>query len=166
MRHPRLIAISAIAAAATIGAGGLSLATPAGAGPDGTHLTAHQDLALTVIPCNSCVLRPYGFSPGAHIGEFLINHGTLTDRTGNTVGHYAFDIVGTTVSTDQPPEVQLTGTLSLPDGQITVQGLEEPPTNAGTIAITGGTGRYQQSRGELHFDDINSTTTAITVDSH
>ena len=47
--------------------------------------------------------------------------GTLTDATGKTIGHYAMHILATTVASDGPPEVELTGTLSLPGGQITVQ---------------------------------------------
>ena len=49
--------------------------------------------------------------------------------------------------------MELNGTLSLPGGQITVQGLEEPPSDGGTIAITGGTGAYRFAKGEMRFHD-------------
>ena len=29
--------------------------------------------------CETCVLREIGFNPGGHVGEFLVNSGTLTD---------------------------------------------------------------------------------------
>jgi hypothetical protein len=156
------------AALALAGAAGLwattAAGTPASAHGGGIHLRATKTIGLTVIPCEGCVLRPLGFNPGDHIGEFLIERGTLTDPAGKTVGHYAFHILGTTVATDvAPPEVQLTGTLSLRDGQITAQGLEEPPTEGGTIAVTGGTGRYRGARGELSFHDISDTTSDLVV---
>lgn len=162
MKRPRTIAlaVSLLAAlAAAVGAVGL----PAGAEPGGIHLRAQQALGLTVIPCPECTLRPMGFSPGDHIGEFLVNQGTLIDDRGRTVGHYAAHILGTTVATDVPPQVQLTTTLSLVGGQITAQGLEEPPTDGGTIAITGGTGRYLGAKGEMRFRDTSETTTDITL---
>ncbi len=167
MRPSRAIAIIA-AAAALAGLGPLGNAvgvgTSASADPGGIRLRANQDLGLTVIPCDQCTLHPFGFNPGDHIGEFLVNHGTLTDPAGKTIGHYAFHILGTTVAANGAlPEVQLTGTLSLPDGQITIQGLEEPPTDAGTIAITGGTGRYRLARGELRFKDTSDTTTDLAL---
>jgi hypothetical protein len=153
--------------AATIGLSALTItagsATRAGATDDRLHFQAHQDLGLTVIPCDECVISPVGVESGDHIGEFLINHGTLTDHNGRTIGHYAFHIVGTTIATGGPPEVQLFGTLALPGGQVVVQGLEEPPTDGGTIAITGGTGRYNSARGELRFHDIDDRTTDLTI---
>jgi hypothetical protein len=48
-------------------------------------------------------------------------------------------------------------------GQITAHGIEEPPDNAGTIAITGGTGLYQSAGGEVRFRDTNPTTTLLQV---
>lgn len=122
-----------------------------------------QDLGLTVIPCADCTLRATGFSVGDHIGEFLVNHGTLVDDKGRTVGHYAVHLVGTTVATEVAPEVQLTTTLSLVGDQITAQGLEEPPADGGTIAITGGTGRSLGAKGEMRFHDSSETTTDITL---
>ena len=72
-------------------------------------------------------------------------------------------ILGTSVASNGPPEVELTGTLSLPGGQITVQGLEEPPSDGGTIAITGGTGAYRFAKGEMRFHDTSDTTSDITL---
>ena len=164
MRRTRSIAIAtsalALVGAATVAVG---IGPAAGAGHGAIHVQAHQDLGLTVIPCPDCTLQPMGFDVGDHIGEFLINHGTLIDARGRTVGHYAAHILGTTVATDVPPEVQLTVTLSLEGGQITAQGLEEPPSDGGTIAITGGTGRYRAATGEMQFHDTDETTTDITL---
>jgi hypothetical protein len=165
MRRPRTFAIAAVSVLAAVAAaiGALGGSPSAGADPGGIHLQARQDLGLTVIPCPDCTLRPMGFSVGDHIGEFLVNHGALVDDRGKTVGHYGAHILGTTVATELPPEVQLTITLSLVGGQITAQGLEEPPTDGGTIAITGGTGRYLGAKGEMRFRDISETATDITL---
>jgi hypothetical protein len=162
MRRTRTIAI-AIAVSVLAALGVAVGAIGAGAEPGGIHLQAHQALGLTVIPCPECTLGPMGFSIGDHIGEFLVNQGTLVDDRGKTVGHYAAHIVGTTVATDGPPQVLLTTTLSLAGGQITAQGLEEPPTDGGTIAVTGGTGRYIGAKGEMRFHDTTETTTDITL---
>jgi hypothetical protein len=71
--------------------------------------------------------------------------------------------IGVEVAADGPPRVQLTTTLSLAGGQITAQGLEEPPTDGGTIAVTGGTGRYLAAEGKMRFRDTTETTTDITL---
>ena len=157
-------ALGALGGAALIGVLiTVGVATSASADPASFRVEAHQELGLTVIPCEACVLNSIGFKPGDHIGEFLVNRGTLTDATGKTIGHYAMHILATTVASDGPPEVELTGTLSLPGGQITVQGLEEPPSDGGTIAITGGTGVYRFAKGEMRFHDTTETTTDITL---
>jgi hypothetical protein len=165
MRRSRTIAIAAVSVLAAVGGavGAIGIGPSAGAEPAGIHLQARQDIGLTVIPCAECTLRPMGFTLGDHIGEFLVNQGSLIDDRGRTVGHYAAHILGTTVATDVPPQVQLTTTLSLVGGQITAQGLEEPPTDGGTIAITGGTGRYIGAKGEMRFHDTGETTTDITL---
>ncbi len=165
MRRSRTIAIAALSVLAAVGAaaGAIGIGPAAGADPGGIHLQARQDLGLTVIPCPDCTLRPMGFSLGDHIGEFLVNHGTLVDDRGKSVGHYAAHILGTTVATDIPPEVQLTITVALAGGQITAHGLEEPPADGGTIAITGGTGRYIGAKGEMRFHDTSETTVDVTL---
>src|SRR5690348_5273449 len=60
-------------------------------------------------------------------------------------------------------ELLLDVTLVLGNGQITAHGIEEPPDNAGTIAITGGTGRYQSAGGEIRFRDDATGTTLLQV---
>lgn len=161
MKLLRLIVAATLGLAVLTVIGGA--ASRAGANEDNLHFQAHQDLGLTVIPCDQCVISPVGVQPGDHIGEFLVNHGTLTDHTERIVGHYAFHIVGTTIAAGGPPEVQLSGTLALPGGQLAVQGLEEPPADGGTIAVVGGTGRYAAARGELRFRDVDERTAELTI---
>jgi len=62
---------------------------------------------------------------------------------------------------------QCVGTLTLPDGDLTVQGLISV-TAAGpeadiNLAITGGTGRYRTAHGYVHATLINATDTSFTV---
>ncbi|WP_050799819.1 allene oxide cyclase barrel-like domain-containing protein [Streptomyces himastatinicus] len=58
------------------------------------------------------------------------------------------------------------GTLVLPDGDITFQGLISV-TAAGpgdiNVAITGGTGRYRTAHGFIHAVITNTTDTNLTV---
>ena len=42
-------------------------------------------------------------------------------------------------------------------------GLEEPPLQGGTAAITGGTGRYRAARGEIRYADNPDGTTTLDV---
>jgi hypothetical protein len=106
MKRSRRFAIAAFSVLAALGAvvSAVGIGASANADPGGMHLQGHQDLGLSVIPCPDCTLRPMGFTLGDHIGEFLVNHGTLVDDRGRTVGHYAAHILGTTVATDVPPE--------------------------------------------------------------
>ncbi|MDQ6797850.1 MAG: hypothetical protein M3011_07505, partial [Actinomycetota bacterium] len=87
MKRSRTIAIAAVSVLAALGAAAGAIGPAAGAEPGGIHLQARQDLGLTVIPCPDCTLRPLGFSVGDHIGEFLVNQGTLVDERGKAVGH-------------------------------------------------------------------------------
>jgi hypothetical protein len=168
MKLKRTIVLATISALAATGAfaGAVGVTAPASADPSGLRLQAHHDLGLTVIPCDTCVRRPLGIEPGDHIGEFLVQSGTLADHTGRTIGRFGVHILGTTVATNNPPEVQLTGTLSLPTGQITFQGIEEPAADGATVAITGGTGRYRHARGELRYRSIDETNTELEVTLH
>jgi hypothetical protein len=70
------------------------------------------------------------------------------------------------------PEVsaslQCVATFSLPEGQITVQGLvtfefEDAPAPL-TVAITGGTDAYERAQGELTVEDVSETETRYTFD--
>ncbi len=72
-------------------------------------------------------------------------------RDGRTVGTGAGSCTITAVS-ESRLAVTCTGTLTLPEGQLTLQGVgEEDPTvgpTSFTWAVTGGTGRYSGAAGE------------------
>jgi hypothetical protein len=105
--------------------------------------------------------------PGAHIGGTQIDAGDLFDAGGGKVGHFGLDSVGVTPFTQQSEgELMLTATLVIGDDQIVAQGIEEPPLDHGTIAITGGTGRYRSAHGQVSFTDQpdGSTDLRLSVD--
>ena len=57
----------------------------------------------------------------------------------------------------------LDGSRSVWHRVITAQGIEPAAANGSTIAITGGTGRYQSAGGEIRFRDTNPTVTVLQV---
>jgi hypothetical protein len=85
--------------------------------------------------------------------------GTLINGQGTLVGHFAQ--VATVVS--PRGELVVDVTLVLGQDQVTAHGIEEPPANGGTLAITGGTGQYQSAGGEIRFRDTNKTGTVTQV---
>ena len=62
------------------------------------------------------------------------------------------------------PIVNCVATLSLPGGQITVQGLVDfSNEGAFTVAVTGGTGRYDEADGEMTIETISDTEDRFTI---
>ena len=93
-----------------------------------------------------------------------MSRGTFSNQHGTGVGHSALSATQVTpVTPTAEGELLLDVTLVLGNGQITAHGIEEPPDNAGTIAITGGTGRYQSAGGEIRFRDDATGTTLLQV---
>ncbi|MGW2328628.1 allene oxide cyclase barrel-like domain-containing protein [Streptomyces sp. NPDC001700] len=105
--------------------------------------------------------------PGPSQGDEFVISGDLLQGSA-VVGHYGevctLTRVGPVVdSFDQ----QCVGTLTLPDGDITIQGLISV-TAAGpeadiNLAITGGTGRYRTAHGFVHAVPVDATDTSFTV---
>ena len=100
--------------------------------------------------------------PGPSVGDRFRVFGDLV-RNGKRVGVAGYECVTLVFRPGPdpagPPEAatdQCTGTLSLPKGQITVQGLVDRtgPVPV-TIAITGGTGAYRTAHGELETSGPN-----------
>ena len=157
----KILLASAVAAgvvAATILTGAAS-ATSTGEGP--LRLTAKAAAVAFITPCRTCLQSQ---PPGIHTGAVAYESGKLLNGHGAKVGHFAASITQVTpVAAGAPDELLLDITLVLAGGQITAHGIEEPPDNAGTIAITGGTGAYQSVRGEIHFRDAGPGTTLLQV---
>jgi hypothetical protein len=119
-------------------------------------LTTKAAATVVITPCRTCVTS---VPAGIHTGAVANQYGTLVNGRGTRVGHFA--LVATQVTPQG--ELVLDVTLVLGRGQITAHGIEEPPANGGTIAITGGTGRYQSVGGEIRFRDTSRSTTMLQV---
>ena len=155
-RHAgKVIAIVAAAAAAAAVFTASASATSSGGAT--LRLTAKAAATVAISPCRTCVRS---VPAGIHVGTLADQYGILVNGRGAQVGHFA------NVVTQVTPqgELLLDLTLVLGQGQITAHGIEEPPTNAGTIAITGGTGGYQSASGEIRFRDTsNQNVTRVQV---
>ncbi|WP_086828523.1 hypothetical protein [Streptomyces sp. NRRL B-24572] len=94
-------------------------------------------------------------------GDRVVIHSDLLDEADNKVG----DVDGTCTTTrsGDPMVVdeaeQCIVTYTLPEGQITVQGMYYNYLSQGPFdnAITGGTGRYDKARGSLHSETLFTT---------
>ncbi|MGW5220864.1 allene oxide cyclase barrel-like domain-containing protein [Nocardia sp. NPDC004085] len=98
-------------------------------------------------------------------GDVQISTDDLS-RGGQNVGHDS--VICTIVSvSDASVEVNCQATLSLPEGQITGQGMVKDPGRPGKseydIAITGGTGSYKAARGYIHVKVVSDASTDLTV---
>jgi len=148
--------IAIVAAGAAAAAIFTASASAASSGGTTLHLTAKAAATVVISPCRTCV---QSVPAGVHTGAVANQYGILVDGRGARVGHFA--VVATQVT--PRGELLLDVTLVLGEGQITAHGIEEPPDNAGTIAITGGTGIYQSAGGEVRFRDQSPTTTLLQV---
>ena len=120
------------------------------------RLITKTKATVFITPCRTCVTS---VPAGIHTGAVANQYGALINGRGTQVGHYA--LVATQVTPQG--ELVLDVTLVLGQGQITAHGIEEPPANGGTIAITGGTGRYQSAGGEIRFRDTSRFTTLLQI---
>ena len=103
--------------------------------------------------------------PGNSQGDQLIVSGDLL-RSNVTVGRFDEACTATRTGPMDTSDLQCQITLSLSEGQLTVQGLFTI-TGAGpgdiTLAITGGTGRYRTAHGFIHAVNTSNTETQLTV---
>jgi hypothetical protein len=95
-------------------------------------------------------------TPGPGIGDRLVFSNPIFDTNNVEVGRDGAECTIVRIDLTQTPDrqqiVQCTISVTLPDGQITVQGLAQGTENY--FAITGGTGAYRKARGEVLARDI------------
>ncbi|MFE2444529.1 allene oxide cyclase barrel-like domain-containing protein [Streptomyces melanosporofaciens] len=165
MPHVKRSALSAAAglAAALCCAPLAVAAAPAAATGPLPHRHMEEVFLLTARPTqtNSVDVAP----PGNSQGDQLIVAGDLL-RSNVTVGRFDETCTVTRTSPMDSSDLQCQITLSLSEGQITVQGVFAI-TGAGpgdiTLAITGGTGRFRTAHGFIHAVNSSNTETQLTV---
>jgi hypothetical protein len=98
---------------------------------------------------------------GPSVGDRFIFSDDIV-RDGKSVGTDGIDCVVVLIVPGKDPAgepervaAQCTASLSLPEGQITAQGLVDFTQTEQTIAITGGTGTYRTAHGEVHVTDVS-----------
>ena len=101
------------------------------------HLVAHTDREKQVD------VAPAGFS----LADQLVFAGTLSQPSGADRGR--FDVACTTTDTLAEGSLQCLFTLALPGGLITAHGLASAVGPRSSAAVTGGTLRYQNARGQI-----------------
>jgi hypothetical protein len=96
-------------------------------------------------------------APGLSLGDEVVFAGNLL-RNGQQVGRVG--VVCTFVSTQNADrvEAQCPATATLPDGQITIQGVIVNRALNWTLPITGGSGRYDRAQGQVVSRDISTPT--------
>lgn len=102
---------------------------------------------------------------GPSLGDQFIFHDVLRSG-GERVGHAGGVCTTTSTTTGPQGESNCQVTLWLSGGQISTQGLVAPPTEppvAFDVAITGGTGRYEEATGELHVVELSGTRARLTL---
>ncbi len=122
--------------------------------------TVHANTSRTFTVVEHAITDTVGeVYPGGKNGDYMGNqlafHNPVFDSTNTKqVGHDNGDCVRTVVSTNtkSPNGVwECFWTVFLQDGQITVEGPYYDNGNDSMLAITGGTGAYQQARGQMRL---------------
>ena len=158
MRRRKLTLCAAVVAAGALAVPALG---PTFATGDGSDLTIR--LKAVTVSAAELDLGEEGFGVGDQFvfadDLFRLDKGRPTGEDGGSC---------TVVRADQAAQtstVNCVATFSFPRGQVTVQGLvtftaQERPF---TVAVTGGTGRYQGVGGEAHIQPLSETETRVTL---
>ncbi len=163
------ICAAGVIAAAASGAGIASAAT--GASPHGTGEPAftvytHMIEAHVVTPCATCATPP--LPAGSQVGAEYVNDPVFNQKTGGQqIGQEA--LVITIVSSDASTAL-LSGAVDFTggglSGELTVTGEIDPRHSSGTVAVTGGTGRFRGAKGEVDYSGAGLTSAVTTLSVH
>jgi hypothetical protein len=137
---------------------GFAVLTSASATPT-TDRPTTLDFAVQFRPLmeNYVDLGTAGFS----VGDLLVFQDTLLDQKGATVGTQGGFCTITAVLPDGF-QTHCVGTASLPEGQISFQGLtSNAPVKP--LAVTGGTGTYQSATGDLILTENGDDTGTLRI---
>ena len=111
-------------------------------------------------------------SPPTSQGDQIIFTDAISDSAnpGVVIGEHSGFCTLVRVTPGGTPDVyQCEGTIRLPNGQITGRGLvsiPRPDGDTATVAITGGTGVYDNLRGQARVTKISDTEQHFEFDTH
>jgi hypothetical protein len=148
--------------AAVLTAAGTTAAVASSATPAGVHRSQTIDLVARQTQARLLVLAAPGHGP---VGNQILT----TDDVYRQAGKAGHDAAVCQVMADlgqAGARFQCTPTVSLPEGQITVQGLAtltETGNQPFTLAITGGTGAYRTARGHAQITPVSQTEQHYTL---
>ncbi len=144
----KLLAFGISAALLGLVVGGVSLASAS------TDITSAQTITLNarINQFTPLDLGPTGPSQG---DEFVFS-GPLSNQSGTRVGHFGGYVVLVKTGTAAQGEASVTFVLS--GGQITFQNLQPQGAVSFESAVTGGTGLYQNARGEAQVTETSPNT--------
>ena len=155
-------AIWGAAIAVVLTAAGTTAAIASSATPASVRHSQTIDLVARQTQASLLVLAAPGHGP---VGNQILTTDDVYRQAGK-VGHDA-TVCQIMADLDQAgARFQCVATVSLPEGQLTVQGLAtltETGNQPFTLAITGGTGAYNGARGTAVANQVNNSTTGITV---
>lgn len=105
---------------------------------------------------------------GESIGDYFVFSDDLY-KQGRLVGTLEGQCTATRIDEEAGAfHQQCLVTAILPEGQLTVQGAivfeQDAETDRATLAITGGTGRYDTAAGQVHVRFVSDTEARIRVD--
>ncbi|MFI0815576.1 hypothetical protein ACH4TX_02275 [Streptomyces sp. NPDC021098] len=166
LRHLGLSAATALAAA-LLCAAPASAANPVPVGGSGhpTHPTGREQVFDLIARRTQTSYVDVG-TPGPSQGDEFVIRGDVLQGSA-VVGHFGEVCTFTGVGpTPDAFDQQCVATFTLPDGDLTIQGLisitAAGPADA-ELAITGGTGRYRTAHGFVRGVNTNATDTAVSV---
>lgn len=118
---------------------------------------AHQVMHLIERARPDSISLQDALPAGPSLGDRLVYSADILDRSGRLVGRDGVDCVTVridiTASPDKQQTVQCVATIELfSQGQITAQSLAQGTSNY--FAITGGTGKFRNVRGEVLVEDV------------
>lgn len=153
----RFIPMATAAALVALILGGVSAASSSDDRPDGRDFTA---LDTTVKETDVDVDN----SNSLTVGDEFIEHDILKNRAGTkTIGSLDAICTFTDVS-DESPTVHCVATVKLRRGTLELAGLLNFSEETGRVAITGGTGRYDEARGQVFLRAVSETDVLLRFD--
>jgi Allene oxide cyclase barrel like domain len=155
-------AILGVAIALTLAAAGTTIAAASSAAAAGTHRAQTIHLVAKQTQANLLVLAAPGHGPVGN--QFLTTDDVF--RQGRKVGDEVHVCQIMADLEQAGARFQCVATVSLPEGQLTAQGLAtltETGSQPFTLAITGGTGAYRTAHGQVQVAPVSETERHYTL---